>query len=66
MSKYNFDFAVSAELNGEIVKAIVTQVVEEQTGRKVREVIFKTGMRSYGFRDEPGYPVFTGCTVHFE
>ena len=66
MSKYNFDFAVSAELNEETVKTMVKQVVEEQTGRKVRQVIFKTGMRSYGYRDEPGSPVFTGCTVYFE
>lgn len=66
MSKYNFDFAVSAELNEETVKTMVKQVVEEQTGRKVRQVIFKVGMRSYGYRDEPGSPEFTGCTVHFE
>jgi membrane carboxypeptidase/penicillin-binding protein PbpC len=66
MSKYNFDFAVSAELNEETVKTMVKQVVEEQTGRKVRQVIFKTGTRSYSYRDEPGITEFTGCTVYFE
>lgn len=66
MSKYNFNFAVSAELNEETVNTMVKQVVEEQTGRKVRQVIFKTGMRSYDYRGEPGSPVFTGCTVYFE
>lgn len=66
MNKYNFDFAISAELNEETVRTMVKQVVEEQTGRKVRQVIFKAGMRSYGYRDEHGSPVFTGCTVHFE
>lgn len=66
MSKYNFDFAVSAELNEETVRAMIKQVVEEQTGRKVKQVVFKASMRSYGYRDEPGSPTFTGCTVHFE
>lgn len=66
MSKYNFNFAVSAELNEDTVKSMIKQVVEEQTGRKVREVALKAGMRSYTYRDETGYPEFTGCTVHFE
>lgn len=66
MSKYNFDFAISAELNEDTVKNMVKQVIEEQTGRKVREVVFKAVMRSYSFRDETGYPEFSGCTVHFE
>lgn len=66
MSKYNFDFAVSAEISAEIIREMIKKVVEEQTGRKVRQVIFKTEMRSYSYRDEPGTPEFTGCTVHFE
>lgn len=64
MDKYNFDFAVSAELNEETVKAIIKRAVEEQTGRKVRAVVLKAGMHSY--RDEPRYPQFTGCTIQFE
>ena len=66
MSKYNFDFAVSAELTEETVGAMIKQVVEEQTGRKVKQVVFKAGMSSYGYRDLPGSPTFMGCTVHFE
>ena len=66
MNKYNFNVAISAELNEETVKAIIKQVIEEQTGRKVRAVVLKAGMSSYGFRDEPGYPTFTGCTIQFE
>lgn len=66
MKGYNFEFAVSAEVSAEIVKDMVKKIVEEQTGRKVREVMFKTGMRSYSYRDEPGIPEFTGCIVYFE
>lgn len=66
MNRHNFDFAVSAELNEETVKAIIKQAVEEQTGRKVRAVVLKAAMRSHSYRDEPGYPQFTGCTVQFE
>lgn len=66
MSKYNFDFAISAELNEDTVKNMVKQVIEEQTGRKVREVVFKASLENYDYRGEPGYPTFTGCTVHFE
>lgn len=66
MNKYNFDFAVSAELSEETVKAIIKQAVEEQTGRKVRAVMLKAALRMHSYRDEPGCPQFTGCTVQFE
>lgn len=66
MKGYNFQFAVSAEVSAEIVREMVKKIVEEQIGRKVRDVIFKTEMRSYSYRDEPGIPEFTGCTVYFE
>ena len=66
MKGYNFDFVISAEVSAEIVREMVKKIVEEQTGRKVREVICKTGMRSYSYRAEPGTPEFTGCTVYFE
>jgi|688.fasta_scaffold1214292_2 hypothetical protein len=65
MSEYKFNFAVSAEISPETIKEMIKASVEEQTGRKVRDVIFNVSM-SYDYRDEPGSPTLSGCTVHFE
>jgi hypothetical protein len=66
MSEYKFNFAVSAEISPETIKEMIKASVEEQTGRKVRDVIFKVSSRSYDYRNEPGSPTLSGCTVHFE
>lgn len=65
MKGYNFEFAVSAEVSAEIVREMVKKIVEEQTERKIRDVIFKTRMRSR-YSDEEVTPEFAGCTVYFE
>jgi trehalose-6-phosphate synthase len=66
MSEYKFNFAVSAEISLETIKEMIKASVEEQTGRKVKSVVFKIGMKYYGFGDESGSPELSGCTVHFE
>ena len=66
MNKYNFDFAVSAEINADTVKKMIQQVVEQQTGRKVKSVVLEIGLE---YEDRPGggsYPVFKRATVNFE
>jgi hypothetical protein len=64
MSEYKFNFTVSAEISPETIKDMIKACVEEQTGRKVRDVIFKVSSRSHGYREDP--PELSGCTVHFE
>lgn len=65
--KYNFDFAVSAELSPAVIQGMIKSVVEEQTGRKVSKVVIKMEMVSSGYqRDEHQTPALTGATVHFE
>jgi hypothetical protein len=64
MSAYKFNFAVSAEISPETIKEMIKSCVEEQTGRKVRNVIFKVSSRSHGYHEDP--PELSGCTVHFE
>ena len=66
MDGYKFDFAVSAEIASGTIKEMIKAVVEEQTGRKVKRISFKITNQSYSYRDEPGTPTLTGCTVHFE
>lgn len=67
MNGYNFDFAVSAKISEQVVKEMITKIVEEQTGKKVVSV--KVEVRTittgygYGERDET---VFDGVTVYFE
>ena len=38
MNGYNFDFAVSAKISEQVVKEMITRVVEEQTGKKVSKI----------------------------
>jgi hypothetical protein len=66
MSAHNFNFIVSAEIPSETIKQIIKTAVEEQTGRKVRDVIFKVTTKSYGFPDGCSSPELSGCTVHFD
>ena len=64
---YNFNFAVSATINAKTVEEMVKKVVEEQTGRKVKSITFKTKNVYSGYgRDEYSSSVFDGCTVDFE
>jgi hypothetical protein len=65
MSEYKFNFAVSAEISPETIKEMIKSCVEEQTGRKVKSVGFKIGMKYHGFRDESRTPELSGCTIHF-
>jgi len=61
---YNFDFAVSATISQKIVEEMVKKCVEEQTGRKVAEITFKTK----GYSDQMDrYTSYgcDGCTVTF-
>jgi len=64
---YNFSFAVSATVTAKVVEEMIKKVVEEQTGRKIRTVTFKTRTVSSGYgRDEYDRQEFDGCTVDFE
>lgn len=62
---YNFDFAVSATISATVVEEMITKVVEQQTGRKVKKVTFKTKNVGGGFRDDHT-TVFDGCVVDFD
>jgi hypothetical protein len=65
--KYNFDFAVSAQISAKIVEDMVRQVVQEQTGKTVNKITMKTTRVSKGFGpSETSETVFDGCTVYFE
>lgn len=61
---YNFDFAVSATISQKIIEEMVKKVVEEQTGRKVSSISFKTTSRCDQFDRYTSY-VCDGCTVTF-
>ena len=65
--KYNFEFAVSAQVSAKIVEEMVKKVVEEQTGKKVKKIDMKMAKVSKGFGPtESTETVFDGCTVYFE
>ena len=61
---YNFDFAVSATISQKVVEEMIKKVVEEQTGRKVLEISFKTTGYSDQMDRYTSY-VCDGCTVKF-
>ena len=67
MNGYNFNFAVSAKITEQVVKEMITKVVEEQTGRKVSklEMNMRNVTKGY-YRDEYTETVFDGVTVYFE
>lgn len=67
MNGYNFDFAVSAKISEQVVKEMITKVVEEQTGKKVSKIDMNMRSVTKGFqRDEYTETVFDGVTVYFE
>lgn len=62
---YNFDFAVSATISVKVVEEMIKKVVEDQTGRKVKKITFKTKETGGGFGND--YSIsFDGCTVDFD
>jgi hypothetical protein len=66
MTRHNFDFAISADISEKVIKEMITQVLEEQTGRKVAEVKLKVEL-SYDDRQMgSSYPIFKGATVIFD
>lgn len=67
MNGYNFDFAVSATISEQVVKEMITRVVEEQTGKKVSKIEMNMRTVTKGWqRDEYTETVFDGVTVYFE
>ena len=65
--KYNFEFAVSAQVSAKIVEEMVRKVVEEQTGKRIKKVDMKMSKVSKGFGpSESTETVFDGFTVYFE
>ena len=67
MNGYNFDFAVSAKISEQVVKEMITKVVEEQTGKKVANIEMNMRSVTKGWqRDEYTETVFDGVTVYFE
>lgn len=67
MNGYNFDFAVSAKISEQVVKEMITKVVEEQTGKKVSKIDMNMRSVTKGWqRDEYTETVFDGVTVYFE
>jgi hypothetical protein len=67
MNGYNFDFAVSATISEQVVKEMITKVVEEQTGKKVDKIEMKMRSVTKGWqRDEYTETVFDGVTVYFK
>ena len=67
MNGYNFDFAVSAKISEQVVKEMITKVVEEQTGKKVSKIEMNMRNVTKGWqRDEYTETVFDGVTVYFE
>lgn len=63
--KYNIDFAISADLSAEVVEEMVKKIVEEQTGRTVSKVTFKTRSESDPM-DRYSREVFNGARVDFK
>jgi len=64
--KYDFEFAMSAQLSKNVVEEMIKSCVEQQTGRKVATVTInlKKVWRG-GQRDEYQETIFEGATVHF-
>jgi len=65
-SRYNFDFAVSAEISEKVIKEMITRAVEEQTGKKVAKVVLKVGLEHEDRSMGSSYPSFKGATVTFD
>jgi hypothetical protein len=67
MKGYNFDFAMSAQIVPSVVKEIIKNTVEEQTGKKVSSMRFNTQSITRGIgMSERTETEFSGITVYFE
>lgn len=65
MTNFNIDFAISATISPSTVEEMVRKAVEEQSGRKVKSIEFKTREIS-DFADRFSHHAFDGCKVVFE
>ena len=67
MEGYNFDFAMSAQISPDVVKEIIKNTVEQQTGKKVANIRVNTEVvtRGYGVTEQD-FTEFAGVTVFFE
>lgn len=67
MEGYNFDFAMSAQISPDVVKEIIKNTVEQQTGKKVASIRINTEVvtRGYGVTEQD-FTEFSGITVYFE
>ena len=64
---YNFDFAMSATISPPVIKEMITKIVQDQTGRKVKTIEFKMKSVTKGHqRDEYEELVFDGVVVTFD
>lgn len=67
MNKYNFNFAISADITVDTIKNMIKQIVEDQTGRKVKTVEFKTRTTTQGYgQAEYDSTEFDGAHITFE
>lgn len=63
-----YTFASSVEIPQDFIKQVMIERIEKDTGRKVKDIRFKTASeKSYEYYERPGNPsqVAAGCTVTF-
>lgn len=64
---YDFDFSVSATINADTATAMLTALIEQQTGRTVKTLAVKFKEVQDGTHMYPmTRTVFDGCEVTFE
>lgn len=64
---YDFKYAMSATVSPQVVEEMITRIVEEQTGKKVKSIKIELRTKPTGFgMTETIEPVFNGYTVNFE
>lgn len=67
MNGYDFDIGLSATLSDQVIKEMITRIVEEQTGKTVARVEFNVETITKGWqREENTVTTFNGATVYFE
>ena len=64
---YDFKYAMSATVSPQVVEEMITRIVEEQTGKKVKSIKLEmqNTLTGYGL-SERTETVFNGYTVNFE
>lgn len=62
---YNFNFEMTATISAEIIQDMVKKCVEEQTGRRVKSVVFTT-RHEHSHIDRFPKSTLNGCVVTFE